>query len=341
MTSQAPHVHRTVFALVAGLPEQKIRIISPDIGGGFGNKVPVYPGYVVATAASLLIGRPVKWIEDRTGNLISTGFARDYYMNGELALDDDGKMLGLRVKMLSDQGVRLRRRAADEVPGRPVPHRHRLVRPPAAHVVTRRRVHEQGAGRRRIPLLVPRHRGVVLDRAARADGGVRARHRPGRAAAGRTSSGRSSSRITRRPASSTTRATTSARSTSRCEELGYDELREEQRAAREEGRLIGIGDRELHRGRRRRARARTTTSSGSRCSTRRSCACTRRARRSSSSASSRRARATRRRSRRSSPRSSASRPRTSLVVEGDTDNTPYGLGTYASRSTPTAARRRR
>src|ERR671911_330702 len=104
MTSQAPHVHRTVFALVAGLPEQNIQIISPDIGGGFGNKVPVYPGYVVATAASLLLGRPVKWIEDRTGNLISTGFARDFHMTGELALNDEGKMLGLRVKMLSDQG---------------------------------------------------------------------------------------------------------------------------------------------------------------------------------------------------------------------------------------------
>ncbi len=56
MTSQAPHAIRTVFALVAGLPEENIRIISPDIGGGFGNKVPVYPGYVVATAASLLLG---------------------------------------------------------------------------------------------------------------------------------------------------------------------------------------------------------------------------------------------------------------------------------------------
>src|SRR5581483_10993137 len=80
MTSQAPHAHRTVFALVAGLPEQNIRIISPDIGGGFGNKVPIYPGYVVATAASLLLGKPVKWVEDRTGNLISTGFARDFHM---------------------------------------------------------------------------------------------------------------------------------------------------------------------------------------------------------------------------------------------------------------------
>jgi carbon-monoxide dehydrogenase large subunit len=105
LTSQAPHAIRTVFAMVAGLPEQNIRIISPDIGGGFGNKVPVYPGYVVATAASLVIGRPVKWVESRSENLISTGFARDYYMKGELALTNDGKILALRVQMLSDQGA--------------------------------------------------------------------------------------------------------------------------------------------------------------------------------------------------------------------------------------------
>jgi carbon-monoxide dehydrogenase large subunit len=105
MTSQAPHAIRTVFALVAGIPEHQIRIISPDIGGGFGNKVPVYPGYVVATAASLLLGRPVKWVEDRTENLISTGFARDYHMTGDLALDKDGKMLALRVHLDSDNGA--------------------------------------------------------------------------------------------------------------------------------------------------------------------------------------------------------------------------------------------
>src|SRR5216684_3347139 len=105
MTSQAPHAIRTVFALVTGLPEQQIRIISPDIGGGFGNKVPVYPGYVVATAASLLIGRPVKWVEDRTENLISTGFARDFHMTGDLAVDDKGKMLALRVHLDSDNGA--------------------------------------------------------------------------------------------------------------------------------------------------------------------------------------------------------------------------------------------
>jgi aerobic carbon-monoxide dehydrogenase large subunit len=105
MTSQAPHAIRTVFAMVAGLPEQNIRVISPDLGGGFGNKVPVYPGYVIATAASLVIGKPVKWIETRSENLISTGFARDYHMKGELALTNDGRILALRVDMLSDQGA--------------------------------------------------------------------------------------------------------------------------------------------------------------------------------------------------------------------------------------------
>src|SRR5438132_12234225 len=104
MTSQAPHAHRTLFAIVAGLPEEKIRIISPDIGGGFGNKVPIYPGYVVATAASLLLGKPVKWIEDRTGNLISTGYARDYHMHGDLAVKGN-KITGLRTTLLSDNGA--------------------------------------------------------------------------------------------------------------------------------------------------------------------------------------------------------------------------------------------
>src|ERR671919_267938 len=105
MTSQAPHAIRTVFALVTGLPEHQIQIKTNDIGGGFGNKVPVYPGYVAATAASLLLGHPVKWIEDRTENLISTGFARDYHMHGELALKQDGTMLGLRVSLLADEGA--------------------------------------------------------------------------------------------------------------------------------------------------------------------------------------------------------------------------------------------
>ena len=65
----------------------------------------MYPGYVVATAASLLLGRPVKWIEERSENLISTGFARDFHMHGEMALKKDGTMLGLRVSLLADEGA--------------------------------------------------------------------------------------------------------------------------------------------------------------------------------------------------------------------------------------------
>ena len=105
MTTQAPHAVRTVFALVAGLPEHKIQIISPDIGGGFGGKVPVYPGYVVCAVASLVTGKPVKWIEDRSENLQADSFARDYHITAEMAADADGRITGLRVKTLADHGA--------------------------------------------------------------------------------------------------------------------------------------------------------------------------------------------------------------------------------------------
>jgi aerobic carbon-monoxide dehydrogenase large subunit len=105
MTSQAPHAHRTVFALVSGLPEHQIQIISPDIGGGFGGKVPVYPGYVVCAVASLVTGKPVKWVEDRSENLQADSFARDYHIHAEMAADANGKIVGLRVKTISDCGA--------------------------------------------------------------------------------------------------------------------------------------------------------------------------------------------------------------------------------------------
>src|SRR6266511_342424 len=205
MTSQAPHAHRTVFALVAGLPEQKIRIISPDIGGGFGNKVPVYPGYVVATAASLLIGRPVKWIEDRTGNLISTGFARDFYMDGELALTNDGKMLGLRVRMLSDQGYAY----ADAQPSK--------FKAGLFHIVT---------GSYDIPAAYVSTAGAYTNKAP---GGV---------------AYRCSFRVTEASFFIERLVQTAAYELAldlALEKVGYAELREEQKRARDEGKLIGIG----------------------------------------------------------------------------------------------------
>jgi carbon-monoxide dehydrogenase large subunit len=107
MTTQAPHAIRTVVALVAGhvgLSEEKIRIVAPDIGGGFGGKVPVYPGYVIAIAASVVTGKPVKWIEDRMENLQADSFARDYHIRAELAAKKDGTMTALRIKTLADHG---------------------------------------------------------------------------------------------------------------------------------------------------------------------------------------------------------------------------------------------
>ena len=96
-TFQAPHVIRTVASLISKIPEHKIHVISPDIGGGFGNKVGAYPGYICSIVASIVTGRPVKWVEDRIENLSTTAFARDYHMTAEIAATKDGKVTGLRV----------------------------------------------------------------------------------------------------------------------------------------------------------------------------------------------------------------------------------------------------
>ncbi|BBH71552.1 carbon-monoxide dehydrogenase large subunit [Actinoplanes sp. OR16] len=104
-TTQAPHAHRTLYAIVAGLPEHKIQVIAPDIGGGFGNKVPIYPGYVHSIVGSIVTGKPVKWMEDRSENLISTGFARDYIMQAEIAATAEGKILAIRTNVLADHGA--------------------------------------------------------------------------------------------------------------------------------------------------------------------------------------------------------------------------------------------
>ncbi|MFJ2264128.1 aerobic carbon-monoxide dehydrogenase large subunit [Streptomyces sp. NPDC087844] len=104
-TTQAPHAHRTLYAMVAGIPEHKIRVVAPDIGGGFGNKVGIYPGYVCAIVGSIVTGKPVKWMEDRSENLMSTSFARDYHMAGEIAATREGRILGVRVKVLADHGA--------------------------------------------------------------------------------------------------------------------------------------------------------------------------------------------------------------------------------------------
>jgi carbon-monoxide dehydrogenase large subunit len=104
-TTQAPHAHRTLYALITGLPEHRIRVISPDVGGGFGNKVPIYPGYLCAIVGAMVTGRPVKWMEDRSENLMSTGFARDYVMRGRIAATREGRLLAVGVDVIADHGA--------------------------------------------------------------------------------------------------------------------------------------------------------------------------------------------------------------------------------------------
>ena len=104
-TFQAPHVVRTVASLLSGIEEHNIRVVSPDIGGGFGNKVGVYPGYVCSIVASIVTGRPVKWVEDRMDNLMATAFARDYWMKGQISATKDGKITGLHCHVTADHGA--------------------------------------------------------------------------------------------------------------------------------------------------------------------------------------------------------------------------------------------
>ncbi|PJI85375.1 carbon monoxide dehydrogenase large subunit apoprotein [Yoonia maricola] len=103
-TFQAPHAIRTIVSLISGLEEHNIRVISPDIGGGFGNKVGAYPGYVCSVVASIVTGKPVKWIEDRMDNLMTTAFARDYWMKGKISATKEGKITGLHCHVTADHG---------------------------------------------------------------------------------------------------------------------------------------------------------------------------------------------------------------------------------------------
>ena len=103
-TFQAPHAIRTVVSLISGIEEHNIRVISPDIGGGFGNKVGAYPGYVCSVVASIVTGKPVKWIEDRMDNLMTTAFARDYHMAGKISATKEGKITGLYCHVTADHG---------------------------------------------------------------------------------------------------------------------------------------------------------------------------------------------------------------------------------------------
>src|SRR5450631_1768041 len=108
VSSQNPHVERLLMtAFVLGLPEHKVRVVAPDVGGGFGSKIYLYAEDVALTWASKQINRPVKWTADRSESFMSDAHGRDHVTTAELALDKDGKFLALRVKTTANIGAYL------------------------------------------------------------------------------------------------------------------------------------------------------------------------------------------------------------------------------------------
>ena len=107
-TSQNPHVARLLMgAFVMGIPEHKLRVIAPDVGGGFGSKIFLYAEEVVVTWAARRLGRPVKWTAERSESFQTDAHGRDHVTHAELALDEDGKFLGLRVDTKANLGAYL------------------------------------------------------------------------------------------------------------------------------------------------------------------------------------------------------------------------------------------
>ena len=106
-TTQNPHIVRFLCSLVCGVPEDRLRVIAPEVGGGFGSKIAVYPGDFVTVFCSKKLGVPVKWIESRSENYQATTHGRDHIQEIELAATEDGKITGLRATVWAGMGAYL------------------------------------------------------------------------------------------------------------------------------------------------------------------------------------------------------------------------------------------
>src|SRR4051795_1715842 len=106
-TTQIPHILRLMLAMVTGIPEQKLRVIAPDVGGGFGSKLDVYAEEVISLLVERRLGRPVKWTESRSEGYQATIHGRDQIQDLEVAATKDGTVLGLKVELMADMGAYL------------------------------------------------------------------------------------------------------------------------------------------------------------------------------------------------------------------------------------------
>jgi carbon-monoxide dehydrogenase large subunit len=108
VTSQNPHVHRLIMgAFVLGVPEHKFRVISPDVGGGFGSKIFVYPEEVAVAWIARMLERPVKWTAERNESFMTDSHGRDHITDAEMAFDANGHVVGLRVNTIANLGAHL------------------------------------------------------------------------------------------------------------------------------------------------------------------------------------------------------------------------------------------
>ena len=106
-STQVPHILRVLLALVTGIPENNLRVIAPDVGGGFGGKLTCTREEILVTQLARKLGRPVKWTETRSEDMVATHHGRDQIQDIELAATKDGKFLGLKVTLLADMGAYL------------------------------------------------------------------------------------------------------------------------------------------------------------------------------------------------------------------------------------------
>ncbi|MCZ8377113.1 MAG: xanthine dehydrogenase family protein molybdopterin-binding subunit [Beijerinckiaceae bacterium] len=107
-TSQNPHVARLVLSAFIGIaPEHKLRVIAPDVGGGFGSKIFIYAEETICVWAAKKVGRPVKWVADRTEEFLAIAHGRDHLTHAEMAIDENGRILGLHVKTRANLGAYL------------------------------------------------------------------------------------------------------------------------------------------------------------------------------------------------------------------------------------------